>query len=246
MSLTITELNKSFGQLQVIEKLELQVNTHEFVAILGPSGSGKSTLLQLIGGLLTPDDGTIQLNSETINGQKGLISYMPQHPSLFPWRTVLENIVLAAELKGKPDYAEAKRLLEKAGLAEFEHSYPNELSGGMKQRVAFIRALLSTQSLLCLDEPFSALDEFTRIKMQKWLLSIWEENRKSILFITHSIEEALFLADRVYVLSKRPAMVKAEITVPFSRPRDEHLLETNEFFQLKQQIFQYMKEEIAE
>ena len=155
-------------------------------------------------------------------------------------------MVLAASLKGKPDFEEAKRLLKKAGLAEFETAYPNELSGGMKQRVAFIRALLSKQSLLCLDEPFSALDEFTRIKMQKWLLSIWEENRKSILFITHSIEEALFLADRIYVLSKRPTHVKAEITVPFSRPRDERLLETNEFFQLKQQIFQYMKEQIAE
>lgn len=246
MSLTITELNKAFGQLPVLEKMNLQVKEHEFVAILGPSGSGKSTLLQLIGGLLAPDSGQIQLNGETINGKKGLISYMPQHPSLFPWRTVLENVVLAAELKRKPDYEEATQLLEKAGLAPFQNSYPHELSGGMKQRVAFIRALLSKQSLLCLDEPFSALDEFTRIKMQNWLLTIWEENRKSILFITHSIEEAIFLADRIYVLSKRPAHVKAEITVPFPRPRDEQLLETNDFFQLKQQIFQYMKEEIAE
>lgn len=246
MSLTITELNKAFGQLPVLEKMNLQVKEHEFVAILGPSGSGKSTLLQLIGGLLEPDSGLIQLNGETINGKKGLISYMPQHPSLFPWRTVLENVVLAAELKRKPDYEEAKQLLEKAGLAPFQNCYPHELSGGMKQRVAFIRALLSKQSLLCLDEPFSALDEFTRIKMQNWLLTIWEENRKSILFITHSIEEAIFLADRIYVLSKRPAHVKAEITVPFPRPRDEQLLETNDFFQLKQQIFQYMKEEIAE
>ncbi|QCR31213.1 ABC transporter ATP-binding protein [Lysinibacillus sp. SGAir0095] len=245
MSLTITELNMAFGHLPVLEKMNLQVKTHEFVAILGPSGSGKSTLLQLIGGLLTPDYGTIQLNGETINGKKGSISYMPQHPSLFPWRTVLENVVLAAELKEKPDYEEAKQLLEKAGLSEFESSYPSELSGGMKQRIAFIRALLSKQSLLCLDEPFSALDEFTRIKMQKWLLSVWEENRKSILFITHSIEEALFLADRIYVLSKRPAHVKAEIIVPFSRPRDERLLEANEFFQLKRQIFKYMKEEIT-
>ncbi|MDN4491906.1 ABC transporter ATP-binding protein [Ureibacillus aquaedulcis] len=246
MSLTITELDIAFGQLPVLEKMNLQVNNDEFVAILGPSGSGKSTLLQLIGGLLTPDNGMIQLNGESINGKKGLISYMPQHPSLFPWRTVLENVVLAAEIKGKPEYEEAKRLLEKAGLAEFENSYPNELSGGMKQRVAFIRALLSKQSLLCLDEPFSALDEFTRIKMQNWLLSIWEENRKSILFITHSIEEAMFLADRIYVLSKRPAHVKAEITVPFSRPRNERLLETNEFFHLKKQIFQHMKEDIAD
>lgn len=246
MLLTINELSKTFGDLPVLKDINLHVETSEFVAILGPSGSGKSTLFQLIGGNITPDNGTITLNNEVINGQKGLISYMPQQPSLFPWRTVLENVVLAAELTGKPNIEEAKLWLEKVGLSEFEKSYPIELSGGMKQRVAFIRALLSKQSLLCLDEPFSALDEFTRIKMQKWLLSVWEENRKSILFITHSIEEALFLADRIYVLSKRPAHVKTEITVPFPRPRNESLLETKEFFDLKQQIFQSIKEEIAE
>ncbi|BDH60424.1 nitrate ABC transporter ATP-binding protein [Lysinibacillus sp. PLM2] len=244
MLLNIHKLNKSFGNLQVLKDINLHVNEGEFVAILGPSGSGKSTLFQLIGGNLLADHGTISLNGDVINGKKGFISYMPQQPSLFPWRTVLENVVLAAELKGKPNYEEAKLWLEKVGLAEFENAYPIELSGGMKQRVSFIRALLSKQSLLCLDEPFSALDEFTRLKMQKWLLSVWEQNRKSVLFITHSIEEALFLADRIYVLSKRPAMVKAEIEVPFARPRNENLLESNEFFTMKQKIFQTIKEEI--
>ncbi len=246
MLLKISELNKTFGDLHVLKDINLSVDEGEFVAILGPSGSGKSTLFQLIGGNQTPDEGEISLNGEVINGKKGYISYMPQQPSLFPWRTVLENVVLAAELNGKPDYEEAKQWLSKVGLAEFVNSYPIELSGGMKQRVSFIRALLSKQNLLCLDEPFSALDEFTRLKMQKWLLSVWEENRKSILFITHSIEEALFLADRIYVLSKRPAHIKAEIKVPFSRPRNESLLETNEFFTIKQQIFQYIKEEISD
>ncbi len=244
MLLTIHELNKTFGNLQVLKDINLQVDEGEFVAILGPSGSGKSTLFQLIGGNLLADNGTISLNGEVINGKKGFISYMPQQPSLFPWRTVLENVVLAAEINGKPNYKEAKRWLEKVGLDEFENSYPIELSGGMKQRVSFIRALLSKQSILCLDEPFSALDEFTRLKMQKWLLSVWEENRKSVLFITHSIEEALFLADRIYILSKRPARVKAEIKVPFARPRNESLLESNEFFTMKQKIFQTIKEEI--
>lgn len=244
--LTINELDKAYGDLSVLKNINLHVMDREFVAILGPSGSGKSTLFQLIGGIIKPEHGTITLSNEIINGKKGLISYMPQQPSLFPWRTVLENVVLAAELTGKPNVEEAKQWLEKVGLAEFENSYPIDLSGGMRQRVSFIRALLSKQSLLCLDEPFSALDEFTRIKMQKWLLSVWEENRKSILFITHSIEEAIFLADRIYVLSKRPATIKAEITVPFSRPRNESLLETTEFFDLKQQIFQYIKEEIVE
>ncbi|RTQ93017.1 ABC transporter ATP-binding protein [Lysinibacillus telephonicus] len=244
--LTINGLDKAYGDLSVLKNINLHVRDREFVAILGPSGSGKSTLFQLIGGIIKPEHGTITLNNEVINGKKGLISYMPQQPSLFPWRTVLENVVLAAELTGKPNVEEAKQWLEKVGLAEFENSYPIDLSGGMRQRVSFIRALLSKQSLLCLDEPFSALDEFTRIKMQKWLLSVWEENRKSVLFITHSIEEAIFLADRIYVLSKRPATMKAEITVPFSRPRNESLLETTEFFDLKQQIFQYIKEEIVE
>ncbi|RHW31159.1 ABC transporter ATP-binding protein [Lysinibacillus yapensis] len=246
MSLAIHQLHKSFGERPVLEDINLQVENGEFVAILGPSGSGKSTLFQLIGGLVLPESGTIELNGEAVNGKKGLIGYMPQTPSLFPWRTVLENVVLAAELKEKPDYQEARRLLQKAGLADYENAYPNELSGGMKQRVSFIRALLSNQDVLCLDEPFSALDEFTKLTMQKWLLSIWEANRKSILFITHSIDEALFLADRVYIFSKRPAHIKAEIKVPFSRPRDENLLETTEFFQLKQQIFKYLKEEISE
>ncbi|WP_421663477.1 ABC transporter ATP-binding protein [Lysinibacillus telephonicus] len=244
--LTINGLDKAYGDLSVLKNINLHVRDREFVAILGPSGSGKSTLFQLIGGIIKPEHGTITLNNEVINGKKGLISYMPQQPSLFPWRTVLENVVLAAELTGKPNVEEAKQWLEKVGLAEFENSYPIDLSGGMRQRVSFIRALLSKQSLLCLDEPFSALDEFTRIKMQKWLLSVWEENRKSVLFITHSIEEAIFLADRIYVLSKRPATMKVEITVPFSRPRNESLLETTEFFDLKQQIFHYIKEEIVE
>ncbi|SOC39733.1 ABC transporter ATP-binding protein [Ureibacillus acetophenoni] len=246
MLLNINKLNKTFGDLHVLKDINLTVNEGEFVAILGPSGSGKSTLFQLIGGNQIPDQGEIFLNDELINGKKGFISYMPQQPSLFPWRTVLENVVLAAELKGKPNYEEAKQWLAKVGLADFENSYPIELSGGMKQRVSFIRALLSKQNLLCLDEPFSALDEFTRLKMQKWLLSVWEENRKSILFITHSIEEAIFLADRIYILSKRPAEIKAEIKVPFSRPRDERLLESSEFFTLKQEIFQYIREEITE
>ena len=246
MLLNIKELNKTFGDLHVLKDINLSVGKNEFVAILGPSGSGKSTLFQLIGGNQTPDQGEILLNGEAINGKAGFISYMPQQSSLFPWRTVLENVVLAAELKEKPDYEEAKLWLEKVGLAEFVNSYPIELSGGMKQRVSFIRALLSKQNLLCLDEPFSALDEFTRLKMQKWLLSVWEENRKSILFITHSIEEALFLADRIYILSKRPAHVKAEIKVPFLRPRNESLLESNEFFTLKQQIFQFIREELSE
>lgn len=244
MSLVIQQLHKTFGERSVLDNITIHVANGEFVALIGPSGSGKSTLFQLIGGILVPDSGTIQLDGEPMQGRTGMIGYMPQQPSLFPWRTVLDNVVLAAELKGPPNYEEARALLLKAGLVDYEKAYPNELSGGMKQRVAFIRALLSKQSLLCLDEPFSALDEFTRMNMQQWLLRIWEEHRKSVLLITHNIEEAIFLADRIYVFSKRPAHIKAEIRVPFSRPRQEHLFESAEFFELKQQIFKHLKEEM--
>lgn len=245
MVLQIEHVEKSFGETDVLHDISLHVNEGEFVALLGPSGSGKSTLFHLIGGMYTPNRGSIFLNGEKSNGKKGLIGYMPQQPSLFPWRTVLDNVLLVQELIGKPSREEAREWLQKVGLSEFETAYPHELSGGMKQRVSFIRALLSKQSLLCLDEPFSALDEFTRLEMQQWLLSVWEKSRKSILFVTHSIEEALFLADRIYILSNRPSVVKKEIIVPFSRPRNESLLANSEFFALKQEIFELLRGEVS-
>ncbi|UQD52271.1 ABC transporter ATP-binding protein [Bacillus methanolicus] len=235
--LNVKEVSKRFGTNDIIRDLSFQVEKEEFVSIIGPSGSGKSTIFHMIGGIIEPDEGTIQLENKTINGKRGEISYMPQTPSLFPWRTVLENTVLSQELKGKPDKEKAKEMLEKAGLAPYLNSYPHELSGGMKQRVAFIRALLSPQSLICLDEPFSALDELTRLNMQKWLLSIWEENRKTILFVTHNIDEALFLSDRIIVLSNKPAKVKAEFQIPFSRPRYERIMLTDDFLKWKREIF---------
>jgi ABC-type nitrate/sulfonate/bicarbonate transport system ATPase subunit len=236
--LTIHNVSKTFGSdNHVLNTVSIHVNEGEFVSILGPSGSGKSTLFHLIGGMLSPDKGEIYLHDNKINGQRGHISYMPQQPSLLPWRTVLDNVVLSQELYGKKDKEKAKNLLDKVGLAEFVYVYPHELSGGMKQRVAFIRALLSPQALLCLDEPFSALDEFTRLEMQQWLLSIWEKKRRSILFITHNIEEALLLSDRIYILSNRPATVIKEIIVPFKRPRTRDLLLKDELLQWKREVF---------
>lgn len=241
MLLEITDLSKNFGATEVLQHVNLQVADGEFVAILGPSGSGKSTLFQLIGGIITPTAGEILLNGKAISGEKGHISYMPQQASLFPWRTVLQNVVLAQEIQSKANYTQAEDWLERVGLAQFKEAYPIELSGGMKQRVAFIRALLSEQNLLCLDEPFSALDEFTRLDMQNWLLSVWEAHPRSVLFITHSIEEAIYLADRIIILSKRPARIKEEIKVPFARPRHPVMLATAEFIALKQHIFAQME-----
>lgn len=241
--LSIQNIAKSFDTLQVLEDVSFDVKAGEFVAIVGPSGSGKSTLFQLIGGVSTIDQGSILLNEEDIQRKRGTIGYMPQQPCLLPWRTILENVTLVEELQHQPNAERAIEWLEKVGLGSFIHAYPNELSGGMQQRVSFIRAMVSDKPILCLDEPFSALDEFTRLEMQAWLLSIWEAYRKSILFVTHSIEEALFLADRILVLSKRPATVKKEIIVPFERPRKEEIRHSAAFTELKQQLFMYLQEE---
>lgn len=242
MMLEIKDVSFSFdGKQNILENMNFHVADGEFVTILGPSGSGKSTLFHLIGGILKPDQGIISLDGKKINGFKGHISYMPQQPSLLPWRTVLDNVLLGSELAGIRDKEMAKALLVKAGLGEYVKAYPHELSGGMKQRAAFIRSILSQQDLMCLDEPFSALDELTRLEMQKWLLSVWEQNRRSVLFVTHSIDEAVFLSDRIYVLSAKPAAVIKEVKVPFPRPRSEEQFLSDEFLNLKRELYAALK-----
>ena len=239
--LELQKVTKSFGDKLVLQNIDMNVKSGEFVSLIGPSGSGKSTLFNLIGGLLTPDSGEIYFNGENITNKSGFISYMPQQASLFPWRTILNNVLLGQELRGEKDSDRAIEMLNKAGLGDVIDAYPHELSGGMKQRAAFIRALLSPQKLMCLDEPFSALDEFTRLDMQKWLLSIWEAYDQSILFITHSIDEALFLSDKIVILSANPAVIKKVVHVPFTRPRDEDILLTEEFLQYKKEIMEIIQ-----
>ncbi|MFQ3544092.1 ABC transporter ATP-binding protein [Halobacillus rhizosphaerae] len=240
--LSIEGLSKSFENAPVLQDVTFSVNEAEFVSILGPSGSGKSTLFHLIGGLYQPDSGSIYLDSKNVTGKRGKISYMPQSPSLFPWRTILENVLVGGEIVGQENEQEASEMIAAAGLEGYAQAYPHQLSGGMKQRASFIRSLLSPQSLICLDEPFSALDEFTRLEMQKWLLSIWEEHKRSILFVTHNIEEALFLSDRIIVLSNRPAKVKRTFHVPFDRPRKENITLTNEFLEWKKEIYNELRD----
>lgn len=234
--LQLKQVSKVFQEKQILENITFSVEEGEFVTLLGPSGSGKSTIFSLIGGRLAPDSGDISLREQSIIKKSGNISYMPQEDTLFPWRTVLQNIVLGQELQGSVDKEKAYGMIHKAGLQEVAHAYPYELSGGMKQRVSFIRALLSPQHLLCLDEPFSALDEFTRMDMQQWLLSIWKQTNSSILFVTHHIEEALFLSDKIIVLTEAPGEVKAIIEIPFSRPRKRSLLLTEEFLTWKKKV----------
>ncbi|MBY0159536.1 ABC transporter ATP-binding protein [Cytobacillus oceanisediminis] len=241
IQLSVNHLTKSFDTNQVLDNLSFHVNEGEFVSILGPSGSGKSTIFNLIGGMLLPDEGSITLENVKINGKRGSISYMPQTPSLMPWRTILQNVLLGQELMGKTDSEAARKMLQKAGLGGYENAYPHELSGGMKQRAAFIRALLSPQPIILLDEPFSALDELTRHDMQKWLLDIWNEHKPTILFVTHNIEEAIYLSDRILVLSSKPAKVIKEYKVPFNRPRMEELYLNENFLACKRSIHHALK-----
>lgn len=241
MKLALNNLSKSFHGKHVLNDISLEVQAGEFVSLIGPSGSGKSTMFNLIGGLLSPDHGDIYMNDKLITNKSGHISYMPQQSSLFPWRTVLNNVLLGQEIQGSRETERAIEMLEKAGLGDVTHSYPHELSGGMQQRVAFIRALLSPQTFMCLDEPFSALDEFTRLDMQKWLLATWEDYDRSVLFITHNIEEALFLSDKIIILSSNPAQIKDVLEIPFARPRNESIFLTDTFLEWKKKLMDIIK-----
>ncbi len=238
MGLKIKQIRKSFEENLVLGDISFNVEKGEFISLIGPSGSGKSTLFGIIGGIIAPDAGDVSVSEGSILNKTGQISYMPQQDSLFPWRTVLDNVLLGQELHEEADKHRAIEMLEIAGLKDVIDSFPHELSGGMRQRVSFIRALLCPQDLLCLDEPFSALDEFTRSDMQKWLLNMWTQYEQSILFITHNIEEALFLSDKIIVLSDSPAEVKEIITVPFPRPREASLMLTDEFLEWKRKVIQ--------
>src|SRR5919199_1643218 len=213
--------------VRALDGVDLVAAEREFVSIVGPSGCGKSTLFNIIAGLELPSRGEVWIEGRRAEGRTGLVGYMPQKDLLFPWLTVLDNTTLGLRIQGVPTAAarrEALRLFDRFGLSGFERQYPAALSGGMRQRAAFLRTILSRRRILLLDEPFGALDALTRQDMQEWLLALWDELRPTVLFITHDIDEALFLADRVYVLSPRPGRVVLEVAVALPRPRDYHVL----------------------
>ena len=225
--------------------MNFSVAEGQFVALLGPSGCGKSTLFNIISGLLVPDTGKIYLNGKHIHGNTGDFAYMQQKDLLLPWRTVLRNVLIGPEIHNEPlDIAkeEAQRRLAQLGLSGFENSYPMQLSGGMRQRVALVRTLLFRKKILLLDEPFGALDAMTRTVMQSILLDIWSEARQTVLLITHDIEEALLLADKIYVLTARPATLKAEIPIAIPRPR--HVTNTA-FIDLKKELLDSLQVEMS-
>lgn len=242
MPIELTEVSKTFtsGSLTVdaLQDISFRIEDGEFVSIIGPSGCGKSTMLRLISGLIPKTNGQIAVDGQEVVGPLGNVGFVFQAPTLFKWRTIIENVMFPYEVlesrgEAKGDRAEyeqrARYLLQMAGIAEFANAHPKTLSGGMQQRAAICRALVHDPTMLLMDEPFGALDEFTRERMNLELLRIWDETRKTVAFVTHHIPEAIFLSDRVIVMTPRPGMVKADIAVEFDRPRSPAIRESYEF-----------------
>ena len=251
-ALEVRGLCKVFGEgpdaVTALESLSLQAFDGEFVTIIGPSGCGKSTIFNIVSGLEAADEGEVLLRDERLAGETGVVGYMPQRDLLLPWRTILNNVVLGVELRNgdkRAAKAEALRLFPQFGLEGFESRYPAELSGGMRQRAALLRTILTGHDVLLLDEPFGALDALTRLEMQEWLLAIWGRFGKTIIFITHDVEEAVFLSDRVYVMTKRPGTVKLESSIDLPRPRTREMIVDGEFVRAKHKLLSALLEESA-
>jgi ABC-type nitrate/sulfonate/bicarbonate transport system ATPase subunit len=224
LTVGLSNVARRYGRVSALESVDLGVNQDEVLAVVGPSGCGKSTLLELVAGLQEPDAGTVEVSGATdAAARRAACAYMPQRDLLLPWRDALANAALALECQGV-GAGDARRraepLFERFGLAEFETAHPRELSGGMRQRVAFLRTLLPGRPVLLLDEPFGALDSITRGSMQRWLADALAREPRTVVLVTHDVEEAVFLADRVVVLSPRPGRVVAELPVELPQPRD--------------------------
>jgi ABC-type nitrate/sulfonate/bicarbonate transport system ATPase subunit len=225
-ALRIENVTKSFDQrsvhVPVLDAVSFDLCAGTWTTILGPSGCGKTTILKIIAGLESPDSGSIRVGGDS-TPRLGATAYLPQHDTLLPWRTALGNAILASEIDGKTvDDAkkEALALFDHFGLSGFESMYPNQLSGGMRQRLALIRTFLTQRSILLLDEPLGSLDPLTRATLQKWLLGVWGELKKTVLLVTHDAEEALLLSDRILLLTERPARLQLDQAVDLVRPRD--------------------------
>ena len=228
----------------MMEKLSFSVNDGEFVSVIGASGCGKSTLFRLINGLEKPSTGEILVNGIPIEKQKNYSSFMPQKDLLLPWRTIEKNVCLPMEIMNVPKDEQRERCeeaLKQVGLLQYINKYPKDLSGGMKQRVAFARTLLAGADMLLLDEPFSALDYLTRVDMQEWLLSQWQNSGKTIIFITHDVEEAVFLSKRIFVIQDRPITYMESVDVPMDYPRNRADLKRPEVADLKERLISKLR-----
>lgn len=235
--------DKKKVNVPILTDVHFTVHNGEFISIIGPSGAGKSTIFRLVTGLEQPSAGLILLNGKQVKNRSGLVGYMPQQDLLMPWRTILENAMLPLEIRGvKRDQGveEVLTLLKDFGLQGNENSYPGDLSGGMRQRVSFLRTILSGSNVLVLDEPFSALDAITRLTMQEWLLQQWQHFKKTILFITHDVDEALFLSDRIFIMSENPKSIQ-NVKVPMGRPRSIRDLSHPDVVRLKENLIDQLR-----
>ena len=249
--LRIENLGKSFparsghDAMTALEGVDIDIRAGEFVSIIGPSGCGKSTLFNMLAGLIKPSNGTIYLDGSEPDSLLGKIGYMPQKDLLMPWRTVLDNVTLGLEMDGmrrRAARAQAMDELPRFGLKGFEQRWPSSLSGGMRQRAALLRTFLAGREVMLLDEPFGALDALTRQAMQEWLLELWASDRKTVVFITHDVEEAVYLSDRVHVMSGRPGRVELSLDITLPRPRSYEMTVSPEFNALKQQLLEPLHE----
>ena len=225
------------SEVVALDDTTLDIPSGAFVSIIGPSGCGKSTLFNIIAGLDRPTTGQVLLGGEDRTGQQGLVGYMLQKDLLLPWRTILGNVVLGLEIAGVGRSAReelARRFLTHYGLGGFENRYPAELSGGMRQRAALLRTILFNREVVLLDEPFGALDALTRAQMQEWLLDLWDDLGKTVLFVTHDIDEAIYLSDVVYVMSPRPGRIVGRLDIDLSRPRKPAVVTSAGFTELKE------------
>ncbi len=243
-------LCKAFGEANgetvvALENVDLAVGEGEFVSIVGPSGCGKSTLFNILAGLIRPSSGRVLLDGRMPDDLLGRIGYMQQRDLLMPWRTVLDNTTVGLELSGVRKQQARRQAIEefpRFGLAGFEDQWPAKLSGGMRQRAALLRTFLGGRGVMLLDEPFGALDALTRQQMQEWLLRIWREDQKTVLFLTHDVEEAVFLSDRVHVMSGRPGRIVLSLDINLPRPREQTISDSPEFLALKRRLLEPLGE----
>jgi NitT/TauT family transport system ATP-binding protein len=245
--LSLRSLSKRFGNLEALRDIDAEIARGEFISLVGPSGCGKTTLLRIVAGLETATSGTVLLDGRPIRSPGGDRGFVFQNDNLLPWRSVFDNAMIGPEVAGRADAASKRRtrdLLKLVGLAGFEDYYPRQLSGGMRQRVNLARALAIDPQILLMDEPFSALDAQTREIMQTELMRIWEEGRKTVLFVTHQIDEAVFLSDRVLVLARRPGRIQETVTVTLPRPRTLAVKRTPEFVAYVDHIWRLIEDDV--
>jgi NitT/TauT family transport system ATP-binding protein len=244
-----TYQGRNRSEITVFEEINLDINPEEFICIVGPSGCGKTTFIKIIDGLVQASSGSVYVNGAEVSEPDFDRAFVFQADSLYPWRTVLDNIAFGLEIKGidrKDRYPRARELIKMVGLFGFESHYPHELSGGMRQRVNLARALAVDPEIILMDEPFAALDAQTREVMQQELLKVWGSSRKTVLFITHQIDEAIYLADRVIVFSARPSTVKADIRIEIPRPRSLSVKRSPKFLEYVGEIWNLIESDVLQ